>query len=101
MKIKPHQIHPSHIFEIDKKIANALLLNQELSNIVEAELKSGNLISDISTGWPEDKSVVVSFSKKISSEHSLSKNIEYSCLNDPHYWTHQYTTKKPIHMVIG
>ncbi|MGH1429094.1 MAG: hypothetical protein ACRBEE_14230 [Arenicella sp.] len=102
MKIDIEQIDKRCRFEADKTIENALKLDKSLNQIVRAELQSGNLIKDVSIGWPEKESVVVSFSKGISADHSTGGNVEYTFVNDIRYWIHEYTTTtNPKHLVIG
>ena len=102
MKIEIHQIDKNHRYGVEKTIENALKLDQNLNKIVEAELISGNLITDISIGWPQQESVVVSFSKSISPDHLTGENVKYTFVNDIRYWIHEYTTTtKPNHLIIG
>ena len=62
-----------------------------LQSILEAEIKAGNEIHEIQRDhWPEKNSTLI-FLKKPSLNpirHNLP-NVEYSLINDPHYWKAQ------------
>lgn len=102
MKIETHEIDPNSRAGASVIIENALKLDQTLSKIVQAELKSGNLIADVSTGWPEEGSVVLAFSQRLSADHVTGESVNYVFVNDIRYWIHEYsTTTKPTHLVIS
>ncbi|CAL2104429.1 conserved protein of unknown function [Tenacibaculum sp. 190130A14a] len=60
--------------------------------ILNAEITKGNKIVESSKGWPEKKSTLIILEKPFHEKYEID-NLEYRCLNDPHYWKEEYLDK--------
>lgn len=74
-------------------------LNPGLTEILQEEINHGNKIVNVSTGWPEDKSIVVSVSLPFHKQHER-EGITFEISNDPHYWKQGYSSKNPKHLLV-
>jgi len=87
---------PNDILKSIKILEN---LNGSLKEILFDELKEGNRIFDVTTGWPKPDSIIVqtrySFKKRYKKE-----GIAFKKLDDPHYWKYEYSSNNPIHLLV-
>ena len=72
-------------------ISDISKLNTKLKRLLCDELSKGNLIDNVTTGWPKDTSIVVSMSKRLTIKFWKPKGVTYRKLNDPRYWVHEYS----------
>jgi len=80
----------SNSSNVKNEIANKV--TGKLKEILERELSAGNEIRETYEGdWPQEGSVMVFLSKpfKTPIQRDLP-DIEYTLVNDPHYWKAQY-----------
>ncbi|MBK1877086.1 hypothetical protein [Pelagicoccus mobilis] len=84
---------------VDQMIALLDEFAPELKAILQAEIKEGNKISEVSKGWPETNSIFVQTSRPFKKRYDEPK-IEYKNLNDPHYWKEEYTTKNKRNLLV-
>ena len=75
-------------------------LNVDLRTVLESELESGNLISDVFTGFPDKDSVRVALNNPFHKKYSLKK-LNHNEEVDPHYNSAEYSTGYPVHSITG
>lgn len=77
------------------------LLNNSLRELPDSELLSGNKICEVTSGWPHAGSVFVLLKRRFSKTYQ-EDTLQYSEINDPHYWFAQYHTKEePLHSLYA
>ncbi len=80
-----------------KKLAG---IDNKIMDVLYEELKRGNIILSVVSGWPEANSISICLQKKFSKNYS-TVDLEYSHINDVHYGAYQYTTRyEPFHSII-
>lgn len=76
------------------------LLNPLLRTMLETELAAGNEVAEVSQDWPDPDSVFVRLRQPFRTRHEpLPDGIVYSEPNDPHWWTADYSSQGPRHML--
>jgi hypothetical protein len=74
-------------------------LDEVLKEILFNEIKEGNKIFDVTTGWPEPDSIIVqtryAFKKKYKKEGTWYKEH-----NDPHYSQCEYSSENSSHLLV-
>ena len=89
---KPEEVN--HMLDLLYKLPASLQL------IIQAELKAGNKIEDVSEGYPDKGSICVGFFKRFGRHHETG-DVTYNLTNDPHYWYADYaTTGSPRHLLV-
>lgn len=69
-----------------------------IKKILDCEIENGNSISEISTSWPEEVSVFIIMDKPFSQVYNI-EGLEYTNLNDPHYWKEDYLDKEYMQII--
>ncbi|RFM26446.1 hypothetical protein [Deminuibacter soli] len=69
-----------------------------LKQIMEGELKLGNIIAETAKGWPAYNTIIV-FLQKPFIAHYETDNVVYRDVNDRHYWKAEYTDKQTQHIL--
>jgi len=99
MDIDYRHFHSNKTYkEISASLALFHKLNSSLKEIVFEELKLGNVILDISEGYPKPGSIFVSLSNGFMKKHSV-EGVDYKELTDPHYWKEEYSCGEPLHLI--
>jgi hypothetical protein len=76
-------------------------LRPALTWVLQEELRFGNIILQVTKGWPEDDSISVSLKKSFSKKYNHPE-LEYQEINDAHYGKAQYASKgHPTHLLIS
>lgn len=75
-------------------------LHPGLRAILDAERALGNEILETSVGWPEPGSVFVRLRHPFRApRRDLPQGIRFTEVNDPHWWTAEYATDAPRHVL--
>ena len=74
-------------------------LRPELQAILDLELQAGNLVFQVSRGWPDPGSIFITLSLPFHRTYELKDPVQYCEPNDPHYWKADYSCGKPIHVL--
>lgn len=74
-------------------------LRPELREILDLELKAGNLVSQASRDWPDPGSVFVTLLQPFREHYKVGDRVRYHEPNDPHYWKADYSCGNPIHVL--
>ena len=74
-------------------------LQPDLKEILESELRLGNRISEISTGWWSQESVLIILVQPFKKIYVLTENIEFLNVDDPHYWKAEYHCKSLLQVL--
>lgn len=78
----------------------ANLLNPIMKKILDNELRLGNKISCASSNYPDQGSLNVTLAERFKGKYKF-KNVDYTKINDPHYWFEDYTSAAdPRHMIL-
>ena len=70
-----------------------------LKEILFQEIGLGNGIFDVTNGWPGPNSILVTTRYPFKKKHR-KKGITHRELKDPHYWKEEYSSHKPIHLLV-
>ena len=65
------------------------ILSSPLKEILNTELILGNSVIETSIGWPGAKSLIIFLEKPFHRIYNVP-NIDFTEINDPHYWKSQY-----------
>ena len=89
----------------EAQINEALMLLQQLhpalQAILDAELKAGNRVLSVSTGYPDKDSISVCLARRFQSKYQTSAQVDYELEKDPHYGYAGYTTREvPRHNLL-
>lgn len=60
-----------------------------LQQILEAELKAGNFVAEVST-WPPKCMLLVILGRSFMTERERSPDVTFHEINDTHYWKAEY-----------
>ena len=106
----PHsEIKPAFPFELTpvfedisgEEMIDQMLLgqfDQNLSSILNNELRAGNKIAEVWSGWPHRESIFVILEKPFMVQHQGHfRNIEFKEINDPHFWKSEYVNTDTQH----
>jgi len=74
-------------------------LHPELQEILDLELKAGNLVLEASRDWPEPGSVFITLRQPFHQKYEVRDPVQYDEPNDPHYWQADYSCGKPRHIL--
>lgn len=86
--------------EVNNMLALLHRLPSSLQFIVDAELKAGNKLEDISEGYPDEGSICACFFKRFRNNYRIN-DVKYAVTNDPHYWYADYSTIDiPRHLLV-
>lgn len=78
-----------------------LRLKGNLRTIFDAEMEAGNSIIEIDDSWPQSN-VNIWLKNPINPKfQDLFSDIEYTLLNDPHYWLEEYVDRKRESMLAA
>ena len=91
--------------EQEKQAADALALVNRLLPILQAmldaELKAGNRVISVSTGFPDEGSVSVCLAQRFHAKYKTSLQVTYELEKDPHYnYAGYMTTTPPRHSLL-
>jgi hypothetical protein len=74
----------------------------ELREILEAETRAGNSVSEVRTGGPFKGTIVVILTRPfLTPRASDSKNLRYHRVSTPGWWSAEYTTAVPPHTLAS
>jgi [ribosomal protein S5]-alanine N-acetyltransferase len=77
-----------------------LALHPSLKAILHSELAAGNEIAETGGGWPDKNSVFVRLRKPfVTPPSELGDGVQYTELNDPHWWKAEFSTLSPRHIL--
>lgn len=87
--------------KITKQILDhANSLDPDLKKILDNELKLGNKISSASSDYPDVGSIPVTLAEELQAKYKIKK-VQYSKINDPHYWSEYYMSlTDPRHRIL-
>jgi hypothetical protein len=72
-----------------------------LQAMLDAELKAGNRVISVSTGFPDGASVSVCLAQRFHAKYKTSPQVTYELEKDPHYGYAGYmTTALPRHSLL-
>ena len=69
-----------------------------LTKILNQEIELGNEIKEISKGWPNENSIIISLKKPFNNDYNF-ENVEFRNIDDPHYWKAEYFDKSTSHIL--
>jgi RimJ/RimL family protein N-acetyltransferase len=75
-------------------------LHPALQAILRAEIAAGNEVAETGGGWPDGDSVFVRLRQPFHTRPSvLPEGVQYTELNDPHWWKAEFSTRSPRHIL--
>jgi RimJ/RimL family protein N-acetyltransferase len=75
-------------------------LHPSLRTILEEELAAGNAVVETGAGWPDPDSIFVRLRDQFRTRPTtLPSGVEYTELNDPHWWKAEYSSASPRHIL--
>jgi RimJ/RimL family protein N-acetyltransferase len=75
-------------------------LHPALRAILQAEISAGNEIAETGRAWPDADSVFVRLRQPFRTRPSpLPAGVQYTELNDPHWWKAEFSTRSPRHIL--
>jgi hypothetical protein len=92
--------------EQEKQAEEALTLMHQLQPvlqaILDAELKAGNKVISVSTGFPDEGSVSICLTQRFHTRYKTPPQVVYELEKDPHYGYATYiTTVQPRHSLLS
>lgn len=81
---------------------NSLLknLSDPLKAILQSELTSGNTIREVSSGWPDEDSIIVLLATSFKRVYLVADFVQFREVNDRHYWKAEYYDSMTKHMLV-
>ncbi|TRX60581.1 hypothetical protein FNH22_05895 [Fulvivirga sp. M361] len=92
-----NHLKPAEIIRYLKLLENT---PHPLKCIIKKEIDLGNKITNISQGWSEPDSVVITLQNAFSKIYQM-KGVTHTPINNIHYGKDQYSTQNELHIVIG
>lgn len=74
-------------------IIENIQVSPAIKKILEKELKGGNTIAETSKGWSSENSLLIILQNPFQKRYRWT-GLEYTHVNDPHYWKEEYLDKK-------
>ena len=75
-------------------------LHPGLKAILDEERAAGNEVMESSVGWPDAGSVFVRLRHPFRTvRREMPKGVRFTQVNDPHWWTAEYATESPRHVL--
>jgi hypothetical protein len=75
-------------------------LHPGLKAILDAERAAGNEVVETSVGWPDPGSVFVRLREPFrAARRELPAGVRFAKVDDPHWWTAEYSTESPRHIL--
>ena len=75
-------------------------LHPLLKEILRREITAGNEVAETGGGWPDRDSVFVRLRDPFRTDRSvLPSGVQYTELNDPHWWKAEFSTASPKHIL--
>ena len=75
-------------------------LHPALKVLLQAEISAGNEIAETGRGWPDRDSIFVRLRNPFRTRLSpLPAGVQFTELNDPHWWKAEFSSQRPRHIL--